>query len=92
MCGYHFGYGSESVPKIKPLQTISIEASVLLGKKCIQTIKASGRIPREDAVSGYIRLLCRCGYVKEDRLKSWRWNLMKNLYAMVSVSPVNQPV
>ena len=62
---YHFGYGSESVPKIKPLQTISIEASVLLGKKCIQTIKASGRIPREDAVSGYIRLLCRCGYVKE---------------------------
>ena len=60
---YHFGHGKECVPKVSPMLTIGRESAILIGEKCIQTIKASGRIPREDATAGFIQLLCRCGYI-----------------------------
>ena len=61
---YHFGYGKSAVPKVAPLQNIGFEASIMIGEKCIQSIKASGRIPREEAMGGFIRLLCRCNSLK----------------------------
>ena len=62
---YHFGYGPTVVPKVFPLYNIGNKASVLIGEQCIQNIMASGRIPRENAIGGFIRLLCRCGFIEK---------------------------
>jgi hypothetical protein len=65
----YFGRGSSAVPKVEPLESISDAAAISVAKQCLRFLRASGRIPREESIGAFVRLLARCGRVEQGREK-----------------------